>query len=360
MQNTQYPPNMQDTNQQEFQKPPKKRNILGMGCLISLAILIGFGFVGCAILGGAAVVFEDAFSDDEEDVFSGFAYTEHIVEEGSGDEKILILDIEGVISSEGGAEGSMLAHVRAQLREVRSNSDFVGVLLRVNSPGGGVTASDQIYEEVMKTKAAGKTIFVFMDEVAASGGYYISCGADKIMATPTTITGSIGVIISSINATELMDKIGIKPQVFTSGEYKDTLSISRDMRPDEQSYIQAMVEESFDRFVSLVSEGRGLSRADLEKRKLIDGRILSGASAYQLGLVDQVGYWDDAVANVRELSGAPNAELVRMEVEVDFLDVVSMFGVKASEPAVTVEISPNFAMPLKPNVPYALPIEYVK
>jgi len=335
---------------------PQATKSKGRGVLV----FIGVFLIAVCLLVLAAMTFDFGASNRQK-VLSGVVYQESVVEEGEGISKILILDIDGVISSDGGPEDSMIAVVRSQLREVRSNPEFSGVLLRVNSPGGGVTASDQIYEEVMKTKAAGKKVLVFMDEIAASGGYYIACGADHIIATPTTITGSIGVIISSINATELLGKIGVKPQVFTSGDFKDTLSLSREMRPDEKVYIQAMVEASYQRFISLVSAGRDIDIPTLKERNLIDGRIFSGVAAKEAGLVDQVGYWDDAVAKIRSMVGDEQAPLVRVVPEVDLFDVVSMFGVKAQgSTEVKLDLAPAFGVDLRPAIPYALPVEYVR
>ena len=287
-------------------------------------------------------------------------YQESVVEEGSSGNKILIIDVDGVISSGDGSSESMVLRIRKQLREVRQSPHVLGVLLKINSPGGGVTASDQIYEEVMKTKAAGKKIVVFMDEVAASGGYYIACGADQVLATPTTITGSIGVIISSVNVTGLMDKIGVKSQVFKSGDFKDTLSMAREMREDEKRFVQDLVDESYQRFISLVSKGRGISIETLRERKLIDGRILSGVKAQELGLIDQVGYWDDAVTAVRALVGDPDAALVKAVPDQGLLDMLPLLGIKTQGDTLKLTLDQPYGFKLKPNVPYVILPAYAR
>jgi len=203
-----------------------------------------------------------------------------------------------------------------------------GLLLYLNTPGGEVTASDKIYHAAKKFSDTGRPVVAYMDTVAASGGYYIACAADVIVANETSITGSIGVIIGGVNAKSMFDKIGVKDQTFKSGAFKDTMSMAREMREDERAYIQDLVNEMYEKFAGIVSEAREIPMETL-KNGIADGRIFQGSTAKTVGLVDQNGY--------------PSIG-----------DFLSILGVKAQKAeAIKVDWGQGqFTQNLKPFVPY--------
>lgn len=324
---------------------PKKKSkagcLIGAGVFILLALaLVGFIFNGLAKLGSMGGTAD--------------SYPETLVEGNLfGDKKIAVIRVEGVIES--GGDNSMAEVAIGMLKQARLDDSVKAVVVRVNSPGGGVTASDEIYHEMNKVREAGKPVVVYMETLAASGGYYIACAADEVIANETTLTGSIGVIIASYNVSGLMDKVGVQPMVFKSGDFKDMLSPTREMRPEEQEYVQSMVMESYEKFLGLVSDARGISKERL-RDGIADGRIISGAKAKELGLVDSNGYLDDAIAAAKSRAGGGEFSVVAYKKLPSIGDLIG-FGAEAKG-EIEVNISPQFLPELKPGVPYLLPSEY--
>ncbi len=175
------------------------------------------------------------------------------------------------------------------------------IVFRIDSPGGGVAASQEIYQAVKKVRAKGKPVIASMGSVAASGGYYVACGADTIMANPATTTGSIGVIAEIPNVTGLLNKIGIKFEVIKSGRFKDTGSPYRNMTAADRRYLQSAIDDFFDQFVNVVVQERKLPRKKV--LKLADGRVFTGRQAKENGLVDLLGDYEDAISLAAELGG---------------------------------------------------------
>ena len=198
---------------------------------------------------------------------------------GFGSKKIGYVKIEGAIADP--------QPIVAWLEQLREDDDVAAVIVRINSPGGSVAAAYEILNALKRIQARGKPVVVSMGNVAASGGYYIACHADKIVATPGTLTGSIGVIMELPDVSELMDKVGIRVNVIKSSNYKDIGSPFRPMSPDERRLLKDIVDEVYNDFVDLVAEGRNLPRDSVEK--IADGRILTGKQAYEYGLVDTLG-----------------------------------------------------------------------
>ncbi len=186
------------------------------------------------------------------------------------------------------------------LRTFRESDAIKAILIRVNSPGGGVGPSQEIYREIQKTTEQ-KKVIVSMGAVAASGGYYLAAGANGIVANPGTITGSIGVIMGYTNFEELMQKIGLSAVVIKSGEYKDTGSPTRPMSADERQLLQEVTRQIHGQFVEAIAKGRQLDIKQVEA--LADGRIFTGQKALELGLVDRLGNFEDAIAWAGELGG---------------------------------------------------------
>lgn len=226
--------------------------------------------------------------------------------------KIALLKIEGPIV--GGSAGGLISaagsdNLLKQLHELTADKEIRAVLLRINSPGGSSAASEEIYRELLKVKASGKKIVVSMGDTCASGGYLIACSADKIVANPSTLTGSIGVILPLQNVEELMKKIGVKNQAVKSSEHKDMGSGSRPMTLEEKKIFQAMVDDIYQQFVNIVVKGRNLPRAEV--LKLADGRVYTGRQAKDLGLVDELGNYYDALDLTRKTAGlSPDAEVL--------------------------------------------------
>jgi len=219
---------------------------------------------------------------------------------------IAVVKIYGPIQTEaeenffGMVEGGADSVVR-KIRGFRKNPLVKAIVIRVNSPGGTVAASQEILEEIKKARKDGKKVVVSMGDLAASGGYYVSCHADKIYADPGTITGSIGVFVGSINLTELAKKIGVDMTIIKSGKFKDILSPWRQMTDEERALLMETVTEVYEQFLKEVSEGRSIPMDRL--RPVADGRILTGAQAKKLGLVDEMGGLQDAIAEAVKLSG---------------------------------------------------------
>ncbi len=187
-----------------------------------------------------------------------------------------------------------------QLKKYAKDDSVKAVVLRINSPGGGVGPSQEIYEEVRKIRDK-KVVVTSMGALAASGGYYIACGSQKIFANPGTITGSIGVIMQFVNAKDLIEKIGVKGMVVKSGAFKDIGSPVRDMKPEERDLLQSVIDNVHSQFVSAVAEGRKMDRVKVAG--IADGRIFSGEQARALGLVDALGDLEDAVAEAGKMAG---------------------------------------------------------
>jgi protease-4 len=216
----------------------------------------------------------------------------------AGDSGLALGDKVGIVKIEGVIIDSI--DINRQIKEFADRDDIKAVIIRINSPGGSVAPSQEIYSEV-KRLAKEKDVVASMSSVAASGGYYIALGADEIVANPGTITGSIGVIVQFMNFEGLLSKIGITGNVIKSGEFKDTGSPLREMNETERKVLQALVNDVQSQFVDAVVEGRNLKPEVV--RKLADGRIFSGAQAHAYGLVDKVGGLHEAVELAAKLSG---------------------------------------------------------
>ena len=282
--------------------------------------------------------------------------------DGDVETKIVHIDLEGMITSLGGNAfiGSSVSSTKRMLEAAMADPAVKAIVLRINSPGGEVTASDVLYNAVRKT-AARKPVVVYMDSMAASGGYYIACGGSHIMANETTITGSIGVIIQTLNYKELLGKVGLDSVVFKSGKFKDMLSPSRDMRPEEQAYVQKMVDEMYSRFVGIVAEARQIPVETL-KNGIADGRVLTGQSALAENLVDATGYIEAAYSKARELGKAPSARIVRYGNEVSLGSLLGFLG-KASAShgdvqRVRLELGEQLFPKLQPGAIYLLPAHF--
>lgn len=242
---------------------------------------------------------------------------EEIALSGSGSSKVLLLDITGVIvdrdprpSLSERKEAGLLESVREQLDLARSDDSVKAVVLRINSPGGSVTASDLLYHEVKRFKAeTGATVIAHFLDTGASGAYYVAAASDRITAQPTTVTGSIGVIMFRFDATGLLQKVGLQASEISSGDRKGMGSPFKPLSPEDRKLFQGVIDSFYERFITLVSESR---KIPLERvRKLADGRIYTSQDALAAGLIDGIGYLDDAVSAAKRQAGLSEARLVR-------------------------------------------------
>jgi protease-4 len=237
--------------------------------------------------------------------------------EGKGSSKILLLDLSGVLSEDVpsfsiGAPPPrvpLLARVREELRKAEDDERVKALVVRINSPGGTITASDILYHELLAFKARKKVpvIAVIMD-VGASGGYYAALAADTIVVNPTTITGSIGVVMITVNAQGLLEKIGVAPLAIKSGSMKDAGSPFRSLTEPERAVFQGIIDEMYGRFVGLIVQSRKMPEDRV--RGLADGRVYTADQALKLGLVDRIGYLEDVVALAKERAGLSEAKVV--------------------------------------------------
>jgi protease-4 len=235
--------------------------------------------------------------------------------EGTGRDKILLVDLAGVLAEEpiftleARPQVPLLARVREELEKAAKDERVRAVVLRINSPGGTVTASDILYHEVTRFKARRKVpVVASILDVGASGGYYVALAADQIVVHPTTVTGSIGVLMLTVNSSGLLEKIGVSASYITSGPRKDMGSPFRALTPEERAIFQEVIDRLYGRFVALIVRERRLDEARV--RQFADGRIYTATEALSLGLVDRIGYLEDAIALAREAAGIPDAKVV--------------------------------------------------
>ena len=226
-----------------------------------------------------------------------------------------------------------------QLSDYRHDPQVRGIILRIDSPGGAVAPAQEIYSEIMKLRANHKTVYASMSTVAASGGYYIACAADYVLANPGTLTGSISAVMAFNNIEELTKKVGVKPNIIKSGKFKDVGSPLRAMTPEEQKLLQDVVDDVHEQFVQAIATGRDLPLAEV--RKIADGRIMTGQQALRLKLIDEVGGLEktiDLLAKKLGVVGRPN--VIEQKEKVPLLDWL-LQGSLASGLAQTLMPSPQ-------------------
>jgi len=277
---------------------PKKRTgwrifwgvILGMSVLANITLIL-------MLIGLAAV-----FMIGQEGVL-----TEEVIQSGPRADKIAVITVQGVIDSEQAQD------VYEQIKSARQDKRVKGLIVRVNSPGGTVSASDQICNEIRKyRREEDKPVVAFMQGVAASGGYYVSVGCDKIVAEPTVITGSIGVIAGYFVLQQLLEeKLGIQPAIFKSGEKKDWPSPFRQLTEEQRQYVQdKLINPAYNRFVKVIAEGREEVLTLDDVKRLADGSIYGAEEALKEKLIDKIGYIDEAAEEVKSLAGIEKAQIV--------------------------------------------------
>jgi protease-4 len=243
---------------------------------------------------------------------------EEQVLEGEGHAKILLLDISDVISDKKKANGigfrqraSLVARIKEEIQKAEKDKAVVGIIVRINSPGGTVAATDTIYHELVEfKKRTGARIIACVTGLAASGGYYVASAADEIVAHPTSITGNIGVIAMKFNVEQFLSKIGIQEETIKSADKKDIWSPLRPSTPEETEIIQTVIDTLHERFVEVVYAGRKRLLSKEEVERLADGRIFTAEQALEVKLVDRIGYLDDAVKGMKSSLTLKEAKVI--------------------------------------------------
>ena len=318
---------------------------------IILAVLLGFAGL---IIMAQFVAHSFGFNHSLKTVGArevGPKLEECLLEDNDSQNKIAVITVDGIISGHVDDESgnNLVDVIQAQLDRASDDKRVKAVILKVDSPGGEVLASDEIYNAIRafesdeaddhgKPGRKGKPVICSMGSLAASGGYYISSGCRWIVANELTITGSIGVIMHGWNYRGLMDKVGVAPMTFKSGKFKDMLSGEREpseIPPEERAMVQGLIDETYGKFTNVVAEGRSAAHA-LNKKdgaalaedwlNYADGRVLSGSQALDLGLVDELGDFDDTVDRALEITHLDSANLVEYRERYDLSNFLSMFG----------------------------------
>ncbi len=267
------------------------------GIFIGLSVLANIVLFMMLIAVSVAAVFGTGPRD---------GFVEEVIQKGPRTTKIAVLSVQGVIADE------LSGDVYKQLKAAREDNSVKGVIIRVESPGGMVSASDQIHNEILKyRRQTNKPVVAFMQGIAASGAYYASVACDKIVAEPTTITGSVGVIMGYFVLQELFEeKLGIQPVIVKSGLKKDWPSSFQPPTDEQRQYLQdKLITPAYERFVKLVDEGRPSLTLE-EVRRLADGSIYAASEALDEKLIDKIGYLDDAIEEVMSLAGVEKAQVV--------------------------------------------------
>ncbi|MBI4858822.1 MAG: signal peptide peptidase SppA [Candidatus Riflebacteria bacterium] len=286
---------------------------------------------------------------------------EEVVVSGPATEqnKVLLVQIKGLIM--GQVEGVVVERpgsperLRWQLEKAIKDTWVKGLLVEIESPGGEVTASDVMYHALKDSRSYHKRVVALLGSVAASGGYYVAAGADQIVAHPTTITGSIGVLMHAMNVTSLLDKLGMKVAAIksVSTPLKDMMSPLREMTPEERKLLEGVIDELYDRFVGIVADSRKLTRE--QAKKVADGRIFTARQALELKLIDEIGYRDDAFKAVLKLAGLKSAKLVRYKKPGSLFEALS--GVSGLMQQVSGLLEPGGMASLGfPKVMYLAPV----
>lgn len=290
-------------------------------------VLLVFSWVTNALSSMAFSNIESSWTE----VFSATEepFIEEVIEEGNAAKKIAVLEVNGAIQDTGDvtsffqSPGYNHSAFMENLEHVKEDKDVKGIILKVNSPGGGVVESAEIHDKLVEiSEETKKPIYVSMGSMAASGGYYISAPADKIYASPETLTGSLGVIMQGVNYAGLAEKYGVEFVTIKSGEFKDIMSPSREMTEEEKNILQTMINNSYEGFVDVIASGRGLTEEEV--RTIADGRIYDGRQAKEIGLIDDFGYFEDVTEAMKKNEKLAGAQVVSYSENFGFGSLFSM------------------------------------
>ncbi|MFU8893387.1 MAG: signal peptide peptidase SppA [Luteolibacter sp.] len=312
----------------------------GTGAIVLLFVIFIIASIGAAMKDAGATASK------------GRKVSENVLRDG-GRDKIAHIDLEGIITSSANRAGaSMVDDFASHLDAAVEDAQVKAIVIRINSPGGEVTASDRLHQMIQRADGI-KPVIAYMDTIAASGGYYAACGTRHLMAHPTTFTGSIGVIMQSIKYGEMLDKVGLAFEVYKSGEMKDLLSGTRETRPDEITLVNELIGETYDRFLDIVAENRGRAADELRGSPFTDGRIFSGSQGLAGGFIDSNGFIDDAYTKAAELAGVTNPTIIRYQTNLGFFDIFGSFA-SAGDASRKVEI--DVSDRLLPHIQSGVPL----
>ncbi|MFA6187232.1 MAG: signal peptide peptidase SppA [Phycisphaerae bacterium] len=297
-----YPPNLPQSAHQNHSK--------GLGWKIFFGIVLAFSIIANLLLVIALAASVALITTDK-----GGYYVEKTIESGIKSNKIAIIRIEGIIS------GDMCEKVIKQIKAAKDDKTVKAVIFKTNTPGGGVAASDRIYDEICRfRKETDKPVVAFMETVAASGGYYTSCACDKIIAEPTAITGSIGVIMGHFVLQDLFElKLGIKPLIIKSGTKKDWPTSFEPVTEEQKMYLSdKLINPAYERFLGIVTQARKDLITKEQARTLADGSIYNAPEALECGLIDDIGYIHEAIALAKKLANIDDAKVIEYEEPFSF------------------------------------------
>jgi len=335
----------------------EKKHDFFRNCLVVLGIIflfcIGIGIVlTIAVCSAVASIGESVALDGMNDFT-----TEFVSGNPKAKNKIAVIDVKGSITSDEDTFGSTgnanSGAIVKLIRAAEKDENVKAIIIDLDTPGGEVTASDEIYHELKLCK---KPVVAMMNTMAASGGYYVACGADRIVANRNTMTGSIGVIISTVNVSELLDWAKVKPEFYTSGKMKTMLNPAKPTTEEESQVIQELVMDAYNDFAGIVSEARKIPLEKITEGELGDGRVFDGKQALENGLVDELGYFsaaEDAALKLAKLS-RDDCRIERFKSKSSFAEFLGLFGVK-SQPVTfnTLLSGTNVVLP-KAGCPYYL------
>ncbi len=371
-----------ENEQKTYPKPPpdgffgerhaKQEKSSGSGCFWAIIIgilailVIIIVMIGVVMVGAVATVKSTITEIGGEVNMNSSKYQETFVSgSSSSNNKIALVEVKGIITGQasGGfnSAGAVSSVINRKLRHILKDKSYKAVIVRIDSPGGEVTASDEIYHMLMKIRKERKIpVVASMGSLAASGGYYIACGCDKIMAHKMTTTGSIGVIIQTYKYYDMFQKIGLKGESFTSGPMKAMLSGDKPTSPEEKLIVNNLVMNVYDDFVSIVAKGRPkLTKEIITTTEVGDGRVFLGAQAVENGLVDELGYFEDAVALTAKMANLSNYKVVALNVP---FTLGMLFGQMESKAArsLNIQLPGSHGFKMETGRIYLLPPEFAE
>ncbi len=313
--------------------PPSNHGKKSIGFLqgFLLIILSGFLLMFISFVMITGIIIYKSYSGSSDFIMSFDKETDNVHEKlitaGTGKEKVAIIQVNGIIY-QGNAvtrDHSSSDSIILQIRKAAKDENVKVLILDMNTPGGAVTATDEIHHELLKFRNTGKKVITCMRTVAASGGYYLAAGTDYIIANRLTLTGSIGVIIGGYNYYGLFEKLGVKSEIYKSGKLKDLLNMGRPRNDEEIKVIQEIVDETYMEFAAIVAAGRNINIDEITSGIISDAGIFLGKKAQTLGLVDELGFLEDAIEKAKELGNAKNASVVRYQPKHSLADLFSSF-----------------------------------
>lgn len=297
-----------------------------------IALVVAAAVLGISlVINSAFAVFQSGLDEGVNELMATTqsSFSEVIMEDGDYNNRVAVLNVDGVIQDTGeaaslfGTTGYNHSSFMEQLENVKEDSTVKAVVLTVNSPGGGVVESAEIYDKITEIQEeTQKPFYVSMGATAASGGYYIAAPAEKIFVNEETMTGSIGVIMQSVNYGELAERYGVDFVTIKSGPYKDIMSATRDMTEDERVLLQTMLDDSYESFVDVIEEGRGMTEEQV--KAVADGRVMNGRQAVEVNLADDFGFEEDVIEQVKTDFDLGNAQVFQYGASQGWGSLLSM------------------------------------